>query len=96
MDEWVINQPLAASAQEQILSFQFGCCIGRSEVSEDPESLATAGVGSLNTPGQIYIHSPCVPEEKNSSTLPSFPEGKVETLEILLLNIPPGWTWSKS
>lgn len=65
--------------------FQFGYCTGRSEVSEDPESLSTAGVGSLNTLGQIHVHSPYASVKKNNSTLPppSFPEGKMETPEIL-------------
>lgn len=58
MDEWVINQPSAAGANIP-RCFQFGCCIERSEVSEDADSLAAAGVRNLNTPGQIPVHGPC-------------------------------------
>lgn len=83
MDEWVINQPLAAAAQEQILSVLF------------PVWLLL--VWEVSIPQSRCAYTVRVSQkEKTNPTLPSFPDGKVETLEILLLNIPPGWTWSKS
>lgn len=49
--------------------FSWATAIRRTEVSEDPESLATAGVRSLNIPGQINVDSPCASVEKKTQQL---------------------------
>lgn len=96
------NQPSAAGAQEQIFSALFSVWLLHKEAW---------GLWRYRELGYCWCRKPKYPgadtctqsmclsrKNPNNPTLPppSFHEGKIETLEIVLLNISPGWTWSRS